>query len=497
MVFVMAKEVDTHPLYGEFQPDWNLMRDSYKGQRVVKAKGTQYLPYTSSQIADGVQKATDVGSKAYASYLLRARYPNFVRQAVQTAIGMMHSLPPKITVPKELENMSTTRGETLEQLLRRINEEQLISGRIGLLLDIPSKGAKSDTPYIATYNAESIVNWDNGDVTIVPQSLNLVVLDESEYERTDSGFSWTEKEKYRVLNLGDPREIEQSGVYTYAISEEGKGDIGELNYSPPSYRGRTLQKIPFVFCNSCDLVVEPDEPPLLDLANLCMTIYRGEADYRQNLFMQGQDTLVTIGANIDEDEPLKTGAGARIDVPLGGDAKYVGVTSDGLQEQREALENDRKVASMSGAQTLDTVSRERESGDSLRIRVAARTADLNQVAATGAKALEDLLKIAAEWVGADPTEVKVIPNTEFGEPVLTGQSMVEYQTARNLGFPISARSLHQVAVDKGLTTKTFEEEMEEAKKEKGTIFEKAENGDRAPAQVDNNPNTKNQPKDPE
>ena len=47
--------------------------------------------------------------------------------------------------------------------------------------------------------------------------------------------------------------------------------------------------------NSCDVVSDVDDPPLLDLGNACMTIYRSDADYRQNLFMQGQDTFVTIG----------------------------------------------------------------------------------------------------------------------------------------------------------------------------------------------------------
>lgn len=473
-----------HPQYAEQKQNWFLMRDSYEGEQSVKQKTVQYLPFTSGQVADGVTDVAQPGFKAYTSYVLRARFHNFVRQAVQSAIGMMHSHPPKISLPKELENITTTRNETMAQVLRRINEEQLITGRIGILLDIPSTGTPGKVlPYLATYVAESIVNWDDGAVGSVPQTLNLVVLDESEFVRIDN-FSWEKKEKFRVLKIGETEENEQQGLYKFGVFDEEA--FSEEGLMAPSIRGQTLTQIPFVFINSCDLVTETDEPPLLDLGNLSMTIYRADADYRQNLFMQGQDTFVTIGATIDDNDTIRTGAGARLDLPMGADAKYVGVQSDGLEEQRTSLENDKMVAGSAGAQTIDTTSRERESGDSLRIRVSARTADLNQIAITAAKGLEDILKIAAAWIGANPDEVKVEPNLEFADSGLSGQSMVELQTARNLGYPISAESLHLVAFNKGMTMKSFDEEMEAAKKDEDTIFKKAESGDRAPEQIQNN-----------
>lgn len=487
---------EKHPQYQLQLENWVLMRDAYRGERQVKSKGQTYLPATAGQIIDGMDQPTQPGFKAYQAYLKRARFPNFVREAVQTAVGMMHSQPPKIKLPKELENIRSSKGETMAQLLRRINEEQLLTGRIGLLADIPTK-TTDPLPYIATYATERLINWDDGTVEgLVPQVLNFVVLDESEYERNKLNFGWTLEEKYRVLVLGTIEGNESTGAYKFGVFSERDPAAVDSTLKEASIRGRTLQKIPFVIINSCDLVSDSDEPPLMDLGNLCMTIYRGEADYRQNLFMQGQDTLVIIGGAVDEDEAVRTGAGSRIDVPIGGDAKYIGVESDGLQEQREALENDRKRAGSMGAQSLDTVSRERESGTSLNIRIAARTADLNQIALTGAAGLEQLLKTCAEWIGANPEEVTVEPNLEFGDHQLTGQNMVEMQTSRNLGYPISAKSLHQVAYDRGLTKLTFEEEMAQAKKEEDGPFKRSENGDRAPEQVPGNGPSDKKPGDP-
>lgn len=474
---------EKHPQYSIQVDNWVLMRDAYKGERQVKSKGQLYIFPTSGQVADGMDNANQPGFKAYQAYVKRARFPNFVREAVQTAVGMMHSQPPKIQLPKELEGIKSSKGEDLAQLLRRINEEQLLLGRIGLLADIPTRSS-DPLPYIATYATERLINWDDGTVEgLVPQVLNFVVLDESEYERSRETLGWSLQEKYRVLSLGSLHGNEISGTYRFGVFDTSDPDLSDESMREASIRGNKLTKIPFVIINSCDLVSDPDEPPLMDLGNLCMTIYRGEADYRQNLFMQGQDTLVIIGGAHDEEDSVRTGAGSRIDVPVGGDAKYIGVESDGLSEQREALENDRARAGSMGAQSLDTVSRERESGASLNIRIAARTADLNQIALTGAAGLERLLRICAEWVGANPDEVKVEPNMEFGDHTITGQSMVEMQTARNLGYPISANSLHQVAFDRGLTKLTFEEEITKAEEEQSGPFKRAETGDRAPTQT--------------
>ena len=481
-----------HPQYVEVSPDWTLMRDAYKGERKVKSKGAVYLPPTNAMIKEGFEKSIESdGQKEYQAYKLRARFPNFVREAVQMAVGMMHSQPPIIKLPKEMEKIRGFRGETLPQILRRINTEQLLTGRVGIMADLPTNPAPGeDIPCISIYEAESITNWDDGETEeVVPQRLNLVVLDESENRRVNE-FQWEKIEKYRVLVLGKVGENETGQGLTYRQGVFEKNDFVESKLMVPQKMGTTLDEIPFVIVNSCDATVEVDDPPLLDLGNICMAIYRGEADYRQNLFMQGQDTFITIGGNFDEEDKVRVGSGARIDLPLGGDAKYAGVNSQGLSEQRQALERLESRAGSMGAQTLDTTSRERESGDSLRIRVAARTADMNQIVETGAFALENLLKICAKWMGENPDEVKVIPNKEFGEQALDGQTMVEMATARNLGFPLSAKSMHEVARKRRMTALTFEEEVAEAKKEEaeGFAFKKAESGDRAEDQPNDDPN---------
>lgn len=473
----------THPQYSSVNEDWALMRDAYKGERRVKLKSTTYLPYAASHIIDGAgTDMSSIGQKSYEAYKMRARFPNFLREAIQMAIGMMHSQPPRIELPKAMANIRSSKGESMEVLLRRINVEQLITGRVGLLADIATnKNNLSEAPYISVYPAERIINWDDGRIEqLVPQALNMVVLNESEFERSSS-FSWQQDEKYRVLSMGPVENNVDEDIYKVGVFDD---NYSEDMMKPLSWMGRPLKRVPFVIINSVDLTSEVDDPPLLDLGNLCMTIYRSDADYRQNLFMQGQDTLVTIGMNIEGDESVRTGAGARIDVPLSGDAKYIGVQSNGLSEQRQALDKLEARAGTMGANTIDSTSRERESGDSLRIRVAARTADMNQIVENGAAGLEHVLKIAAEWMGENPDEVSVTPNKEFGEQQLTGQTMVEMATAATLGFPLSKKTMHDIARKRRMTELSFEEEIEIAKKEaddEAFPFKKPETPDMAGA----------------
>lgn len=453
-----------HPLYAEFVPDWIMMRDTYRGERVVKDKGTEYLPATAGMLLDGMALEQE-GYKAYLAYKQRAVFHDFVSEAVEHYIGLLHTKPPTIELPPQLEPMrekATLNGESLEHLLRRINEQQLVTGRLGILLDLPTNPDPAHPlPYIATYQAEDVINWDDGGRTslTVPR-LNLVVLNESGWERTDQ-FTWEQMTRYRVLALGDLLDNEglaDSAVYKVGVFDDKHATFSEGLMVEPSIRGTTLNDIPFVFVNSKDCVSTPDDPPLLGLARLALAVYRGEADYRQSLFLQSQDTLVVIGAVEDN---FRVGAGATIALPAiqGADAKFIGVDSQGLSEQRQALENDKVAAGNKAGQLTDSRSKTKESGEALSIRLAAQTATLNQLALAGAQGLERLLKLAAVWVGANPDEVIVTPNLEFADREMSGEELTQYMSAKAMGAPWSLESIHRMMQERGLTQMEFEEEL--------------------------------------
>lgn len=455
--------ISQHPMYKAFHPDWETMRDTYAGERAVKERGQKYLAPTQGMVKDGLGLQQG-GAAAYFAYRSRAIFHDFVREGVEYYIGLMHQKPPKIELPAALEPIrdnATLLHESLEQLLRRINEQQLVAGRYGMMLDIPAIPEPGhDIPYIATYFAESITNWDVGTrAQIDLPELNLVVLNESAFKRTSNGFEWEYIQQYRVLVIGDPEVEKESGIYRQALFSGQDAQYNSAALEAPSIRGKTLEHIPFVFINAQDTLPQPDICPLMGLAKLSLAVYRGEADYRQNLFMQGQDTFVIIGGKDDDD--VRTGAGSvlRLRAGPGVDAKYVGVTATGLAEQRQSLENDKTDARNKSGQLIDTRSAQKESGEALEARVAAQTATLNAMAKTGGRALEQILKAAAVWIGANPDEVSVQANDEFTQQPWVAADFTALQTAKTLGAPIAQETIHDVMVQRGLTEKTFEEEM--------------------------------------
>lgn len=472
---------DTHPLYAARLPDWELLADAYEGERAVKERGEVYLPPTAGMRAHGYGNNTgdgkvSTGQAAYNAYRIRALYHWFVRIAVQGLLGVIHRKPPQYeNVPAALQSFvdsATLDGEKLDLLWQRISAGQLHYGRLGCLVDVPDKAeVDKAVPYVALYTARAVRNWGTVRINGRRQT-KFVVLDESENEDTDD-LSWEMRKKYRVLGLAGriaAGELEgiADGEYMVATFKEG-GDDAQMALSAgewiaPSVAGKRLTQIPFVFVNPNDLVVDPDLPPLLGLANLTMAIYRGEADYRQSLFLQGQDTLVRIGASQDQ-QKIPVGAGAAIEVPMGGDAKFIGVSSSGLSEQRQALENDKKQASEQAVQLLDTSGGPDQSGEALRVRVGSRTATLKTLQLTAAGAVRDCLRYAGRFLGLDEAALDAIvvtPNLDFSDAKIDAASVKAIVDAKATGrLPLAARSIWKWLRDNEYTDlATFEEEME-------------------------------------
>lgn len=448
-----------HPEYDVKLDDWRQMRDTYAGQRVVKQAGTLYLPPTTSMVLDGALKRVEPGYSTYQAYVQRAIYPDLVENAVSTMVGLLMKSPTDYQVPTALEPIlerATNKGESIAQLHRRICEAQLLTGRIGLLLDV-AQGAS--IPHIVSYEAEGIVNWDDSRVSEGDlDTLQFVVVCEETQVRGPEAaahdYAWTPKTIHRVFEL--------NGTYQSFTTDEDSG----LATDPvePKVSGRPLDFIPWTFINASDLVPSPGKIPLLGTSNAALSIYCGEADFRQTLHMTGQDTLVLIGVTSgteDEGETRRVGANAVIELPEGGDAKYIGVNGEGLNEQRQALLEDYKRAMADGARLLENTAAQAESGEALKVRVAAKTTTLHSIAMTAAAGLEQCLKQAAIWVGADPEEVNVVPNTDFIEDSLPPDGVMKIIESKNSGLPLSYRTLHTYLQDNDYTTNTFEDEIAE------------------------------------
>lgn len=452
--------------YTKMKPYWCKLRDLYEGEEVIKSKGLRYLPPSAGMVIDGLNE-NDEGYKAYKRYLQRAEYCNYIADATQVYVGLLNQAQPTIELPKELEYLrenATRNGQSLESLLRKINTEQIIVGRCGLFIDLATN-TQGSKPYIAFYDAESITNWNESDNLVGKNDLSMLVL--REQVPTLDNFEWSYETRYRVCLLGDGANP-TNDLYRQGVFDTTDFDDSKMFY--PSYFNKPLNKIPFVFVNACDCDSDPDFPPLDDLANESLVAYRVSADYYQSIHQQCQPTLVIKGhiiGNDDSDDDrntIRTGAGAVINVQSDGEAKYIGVDGSGIPEIRQALENTRTRCE-GKAGKLIARGESFESGESLKTRLTAQTASLNQIAITGAFALEKALKIIAEWLGADVSKVHVQPNLEFADFTANGDDIIKLITAKQQGLPISYEGIYDFMLSRGYVKVPFSTQIAKIKEE--------------------------------
>lgn len=404
---------------------------------------------TSGQLIDGVN-----GTARYTAYLTRASYLNFPKGTISDALGMMFSRKPDIEVPGGLDYLregATLERESLESLLENINREQLRLGRIGILTDM-----REDTGeiYFASYKAPSILNWH----TMAEQGspdFDFVLLDESGYYFESSTMSYGYEQKFRVLVL--IKEV----YYTFTTTAEGllKVDFSDVTTLPgdivaPSYKGKTLNRIPFNIANVSHVGAAIEEPPLLDQSNISLTYYRGDADYRHSLYKQGQGTFYATGLTDDEMKAEKRlGADGAI-YSTNDKAKigFVELNGLGLPEMRESQQNLKMEALALGVTLFDKAGV--ESGKALETRSMVKTAPIRTIARTGAEALKLSVESAANWVGASG-ETKINPNTDFLDIGATPQdALILHSLMREGGMTLE--DYHAYLHRNKMTDKPFE-----------------------------------------
>lgn len=323
---VKTKHPDLTP---ERLADWCLMRHTMQGQRAVKREGVRYLPMPS-----GFKGMADGGQEAYEkAYKLRAIVPELLAPSVAAMIGIIHAKETQIAIPDGLSSIwenADGDGMNLEAFHRRITRYLLWLGRYGVLTTAPAEGGE---PFLAGYAGDSIINWDR----------DFFVMDESGKRR--DGFEWKDNPKFRVLEL-------VNGLYVSTVYEGESLDT--ITKSEPVALGDgRLNFVPFYVGNARDVVSAVETPPLIGIANAIINSYQLSADWRWQLFMSGQETLVAING----EAPKTVGAGV-VHQMMGNDTmtpdlKYVSPTCSGIEAHEQAIEKQKEAAVMAGARMFE------------------------------------------------------------------------------------------------------------------------------------------------
>lgn len=275
--------------YDAAQSRWRLVRDVCKGSEAVKHQGDAYLPRPNPSDVSKENKAR------YESYLVRAVFYNATGRTKRSLVGAVFRTWPTLEVPTVLDYVNKDadgQGISIYQQSQAVIGHLLEVGRHGLLVDYPKveSGAVSRAdseasgirPTIASYAAESVINWKTRKVG-GQYLLSLVVLKEQVDEDTTDGFGVELKDQYRVLRLDD------AGNYVQEVwTEKGGWSEPTESHSPLDGKGQPWRVIPFMFLGSENNDSSIDDAPLYDMAEINIGHYHNSADYEEASYLVGQ-----------------------------------------------------------------------------------------------------------------------------------------------------------------------------------------------------------------
>ena len=419
--------------YKKMMHTWHLVRDAVEGEAAIKRQDEYYLPMPAGMV-DATSPATastqrsitstedqsyedteynpnSHNNPAYASYKTRATVPDITGFTLRGLLGLAIHKYPSVELPDSMAVME----KQMENMYKRSLSEVLQAGRFGILLDISEEGNIIMVPYVA----ESIINWrakrsEDGDF----RGLEYVVLEE-EVPSAESKYSVETVKQYRVLEIVDGKYT--STLYNEAdeIMPNAKGETATVG----TYKGKTLDIIPFVFFGSTDNDPEPDTSPLAAIAGITIQIYMKSADLSQAEFTSCNPTLIYTGIKAD-DVPRKMGSTVAVALPDPDSKAFYTVTDTGaLQHVQNHITSLFEQAAAYGAHLLSGSKKSAESGEALRLRQSASSSSLVSVVMTVGNGYKLLFDIAAKWIGTTE-EVEFIPITDFTDMALTAQEMV-------------------------------------------------------------------------
>jgi hypothetical protein len=272
----------THQEYEKSSVKWKLTRNASNGLDFKQA--LHYIPRRTHEQQD-----------QYYQRVEKAIYTNYTGRTREGLKGAIFRIPPRIELPQDIDFMydnADGAGQSLTQLAKLAADEIMETGRFGLLADYPvvdemltaEQVRRLDLrPQIATYTAESIINWH---IKVISgrRKLGLLVLKETAAVHYDE-FTWDYVDRFRVLRLND------SLQYTQQLYDES-GDAITEEITVRGASGQPFDYIPFRFIGSRDNLPDMDDPILYDIARVNIGHFRNSADHENNLSVHGGGTLV-------------------------------------------------------------------------------------------------------------------------------------------------------------------------------------------------------------
>jgi hypothetical protein len=410
-----SKYINAHPLYQDYVKYWERCRDCYKGEDAVKLKGSEYLPYLSEQ-----------ESQEYNAYKDRALFLNTFFRTVTGLVGGAMRKPPLIEVPSSLEPYLEDidmKGTHINDFIRNTLVELFITGRQTIVVDQHPSGR----PYLASYVAENFVNWHSEDM------VNLFAVFCEEVDVLQDKFSHETIEQYRAYSL------EEDGVHSYVLrdfynEETQEADTQVIEDNVLTFRGMEIQALPVTVINFKECGFNIQEPPLLDLANVCISHYRSSADLEHGRHFTALPQAYITGVDPDEyNQGVHVGSGTAWVIPNeSAKVGFLEFSGQGLGSLERAIEQKEQMMAVLGARLLEGP-KGVEAAETARIRQNTETSILSSMVQSVGNGIQKSLEFMAMWEGEAIDAVNVQMNKDFIDVRLPYQEVIALVQSYQMG----------------------------------------------------------------
>ena len=479
----------TSMLYREQAPRWQICRDLMLGTETIRDKPDIYLVRGAAEL-DG---EFDVRSR-------RAECFPMFKETIKGMTGLVFRKDPILEddVPPQLRDLwenidgAGTHGAVFT---RQVFEDALQTGHAGILVDMPTSpapdralmiGEEQDLgmrPYWLHIKAEQIINWRT-DVLNGVTILTLLVIKERAVAPVGD-FMTTIISRYRVYR----RDLVTGAV---SVSVYEFGDDTSMEYTELEQGVlRNVQAIPFALVYAgqrrAPLV---SFPPLIDLAYTNISHWNVLSDHRTSLHAAGNPILVTIGreatvpdpnrqnfdassidvstpeglaayrsmSDDDDGEVMVIGPSMGINLPVGGDAKYIEHQGHALAASQNELQEIEKRGAAQGLSLIRPDTRGAETAEAKRLDHVQQDASLSRAARSMQDCTEQALEYMAQFV-ALPSGGSVRYNADFQDLVMD-TTLFEALSKSTLAGQLSLPTFWQLLVAGNILPDDFDADSE-------------------------------------
>jgi hypothetical protein len=453
-----------HKAYKRFRYSRKLCRDSAEGSDSIKRGNEIYLPMptgfayrdsiidsnsANKEASDGLS-ATDFPwyhtNKAYSSYLQRAKYAELVSIARNGLVGIATNKKPTLKLPSKISYLEENiggQGETVYDFLAELILETLTVGNAGIFVDV---NVVTNKLFFNVVPCEDSIDWEEKSSDDSTTFLNI-------RRKTAERLGKFEKEEviynfvYELTKDSKPKAVLQK-------YKDGMEDGAPVELNLQGYAFDSIPVFP-VGCQKNSFC--PQTSPMKGLSEICLSIYRKDADLSNAQYMTCNPNLTITGADSEiDDEGNETGiphiVGSQVALIIPNpDAKvfYPNTDTSALEHCRTAIQDLYSEAVMYSISLVGQEKKSAEAEGTVELRQNAHNATLVNVVYNCSSALRNALKFAARISGADENAVELVVSTDFSKKTISAQllsALVSAWVARGLSLDTLLRNFKDAGI---------------------------------------------------